>query len=64
MNPFHACATCIHYRVEKSENSSIFTCSRLGYETKPNFKFNCWTPKDNVYKLMVKRGIIKEGESI
>lgn len=54
-NPFHACATCIHFQSKKTENGLTYTCTRLKYETKPNYQFNCWTPKEHVKKLMKKR---------
>ncbi|KMJ60492.1 hypothetical protein AB685_02175 [Bacillus sp. LL01] len=53
-NRFHACATCKHYQVIKLERGTVYRCSRLGYETKPHFKFNCWQPKENVLQLMKK----------
>jgi hypothetical protein len=62
-NSFHACATCIHYLIEKKNGKVIYKCSRLGYETKPSHQFNCWTPKEHVLKLMKKRGLFKEGDS-
>lgn len=54
-NPFHACASCIHFQSEKGLDGMKYVCSRLKYETKPEYKFNCWTPKDHVKKLMEKR---------
>lgn len=51
MDRFHCCATCIHYRVEKKDKTT-YLCSRLGYQTNPKYKFNCWTPKENVKILM------------
>ncbi|MFC4183989.1 hypothetical protein [Saccharococcus thermophilus] len=54
MNRFHACATCIHYGIQKTEKGLYTYCQRLGYETKPHYQFNCWTPKPNVQKLMEK----------
>ncbi|KAB7709239.1 hypothetical protein F9802_02190 [Bacillus aerolatus] len=54
-NRFHACATCRHFQPVKQEKGMRYFCSRLQYETKPNYKFNCWDPKDEVIKLMKKR---------
>ncbi|WP_026676587.1 hypothetical protein [Fictibacillus gelatini] len=51
---FHCCASCIHYHIEKIDGRTIYMCARLGYETKPTYKFNCWTPKENVKKLIAK----------
>ena len=36
-------------------------CARLGYETAPKWKFNCWTPNDNVKRLMEKE---RKGDSV
>nr|WP_066294551.1 hypothetical protein [Bacillus sp. FJAT-29937] len=52
---FHACATCIHFQAEKFEKGITYHCKRLSYETKPNYQFQCWTPKEHVKKLMEKR---------
>lgn len=54
-NPFHCCATCIHFRVEKTTEKVAFRCSRLTYETRPNYRFQCWTPKERVRQLMEAR---------
>ncbi|MBM6619310.1 hypothetical protein [Bacillus suaedaesalsae] len=61
-HPFHACATCIHYTVDKTDKGVSFRCSRLGFATNPKYQFNCWTPKENVVQLMKKRGFEKEGD--
>nr|WP_180968320.1 hypothetical protein [Cytobacillus massiliigabonensis] len=55
MNAFHACATCIHFQAEKTQKGMRYFCKRLGYETRPNYQFNCWAPKKNVQKLINKR---------
>ncbi|MDQ0272062.1 hypothetical protein [Cytobacillus purgationiresistens] len=54
-NTFHVCATCVNFRAIKRENGISYICERLGYETQPNYTFNCWTPKEHVKKLMQKR---------
>nr|WP_242035276.1 hypothetical protein [Mesobacillus harenae] len=56
-NPFHACATCVHFRADKPAGNMTYTCSRLGFETKPAYKFQCWKPKQHIIKLMEKRSI-------
>ncbi|PPA71219.1 hypothetical protein [Jeotgalibacillus proteolyticus] len=56
---FHACATCIHFEADKKESGMLYRCSRLGYETKPEYKFSCWEPKPHIKELMKKQ---KEGE--
>lgn len=53
-NRFHVCATCIHFSADKRQNGMLYRCQRLGYETKPNYSFSCWTPKEHVKKLMAK----------
>ncbi|MYL35623.1 hypothetical protein GLW08_10075 [Pontibacillus yanchengensis] len=55
MKDFHCCATCIHYRVEKTSSGTKRYCERLGYETNPKWQFNCWTPTETVKKLMDKQ---------
>lgn len=57
MNPYHCCATCIHVRGMKSDGRTTYYCSRLGFETKTTYQFSCWEPKEEVLKLMKKRGI-------
>ncbi len=41
----HFCATCYHIKPIHKANRVHFMCSRLGYETQPKWKFNCWTPR-------------------
>ncbi|WP_043933204.1 hypothetical protein [Bacillus sp. EB01] len=52
---FHCCATCQHFRASKTSAGMYYLCSRLGYETKPAYKFNCWNPKEQVVKLIQKQ---------
>lgn len=54
MKDYHCCAACQHFKAERKQQGMIYTCSRLGYETKPNYKFNCWNPKENIKRLMEK----------
>nr|WP_090744424.1 hypothetical protein [Mesobacillus persicus] len=54
VNRFHACATCVHFCANRTENGMKYVCSRLGFETKTSYQFNCWDPKPHVLKLMVK----------
>ena len=56
-NRFHACATCIHYKVIKEDKKITYQCSRLGYETNPKYQFHCWQPTEVVKQLMKKEGI-------
>ncbi|USK62016.1 hypothetical protein LIT37_12115 [Peribacillus asahii] len=54
-NRYHCCASCQHFRVLKDNNKKVdYQCSRLNYQTKPNYKFDCWSPKDIVKKRMNK----------
>ncbi len=53
LNRFHCCSTCIWYEVKKKRGGPpVFRCSRLGYETKPTYQFDCWQPKERVKKRM------------
>lgn len=52
---FHACATCIHFQSVKLDNGMVYRCKRLGFETKPQYKFDCWVPMPHVKKLMDKQ---------
>ncbi|MGE6260285.1 hypothetical protein ACQKCU_20795 [Heyndrickxia sporothermodurans] len=54
MNRFHVCATCIHFLAKKKVQGMQYFCSRLGYETKPNYTFNCWSPKEHIKELIAK----------
>lgn len=53
-NRYHCCATCEHFRVEKREQGVIYRCSRLGYDTRPDWQFQCWTPREQIKRLMKK----------
>ena len=55
MNSFHLYATCIHFLAERKDSNMIYLCSRLGFETKTTYSFNCWEPKTSVVQLMEKR---------
>ncbi|MBU7593223.1 MULTISPECIES: hypothetical protein [Metabacillus] len=53
---YQVCATCIHFKAIRKDKKMIYYCSRLKYETKPTYSFNCWNPKEHVKRLMEKRG--------
>ncbi|MCM3440725.1 hypothetical protein AB3Z07_16225 [Metabacillus halosaccharovorans] len=53
---YQVCATCIHFEAMREDKKMIYYCSRLKYETKPTYSFNCWNPKEHVKRLMEKRG--------
>ncbi len=62
-NRFQVCAACQHYQVIKLNTHNVYRCSRLGFETKPHYKFNCWKPKEKVLQLMKRQGIVWEENS-
>ncbi|MCF6137258.1 hypothetical protein L2716_05895 [Alkalihalobacillus berkeleyi] len=51
---FHCCATCTHFQTNKTQQGMTYFCSRLRYETKPDYRFNCWEPKEHIVKLIKK----------
>ncbi|MCM3717617.1 hypothetical protein [Fictibacillus phosphorivorans] len=53
-NKYHCCATCVNFKPLKTEQGMYYYCSRLGYETKPDYTFNCWEPKPHIVELMKK----------
>lgn len=59
MKDFHYCATCKHFKAEKKAETMKYYCSRLGFETKTNYKFDCWSPKEHVIKLINKRKMLQ-----
>jgi hypothetical protein len=52
---FKCCATCINFEINKSQSRVAYRCNRLGFDTKPSYSFDCWTPKPQVIALMEKR---------
>ncbi|MGE7215220.1 hypothetical protein [Priestia koreensis] len=54
MNRYHCCATCQHFKAEKTADGMNYFCTRLQYETKPTYQFTCWDPKEHVRKLIQK----------
>ncbi|MBY6037257.1 hypothetical protein KUV80_11355 [Fictibacillus nanhaiensis] len=48
INRYHCCATCVHFKPEKTDHGMRYHCERLGFETKPNYEFNCWNPKPHI----------------
>ncbi|MFS0823029.1 hypothetical protein [Bacillus sp. 1P02SD] len=49
---YHACATCMNFAAERKNGIMTYRCVRLGYDTKPEYRFNCWEPKPHILKLM------------
>lgn len=52
MKDYHCCATCKNFKIEKKTTGITYRCSRLGYETKTHYKFNCWEPKEHIKKMV------------
>jgi len=52
MKDFHCCATCKHFKAVKDSRNMKYYCSRLGFETKTTYKFDCWSPNEQVLKLL------------
>ncbi|KZZ86353.1 hypothetical protein AS29_000020 [Bacillus sp. SJS] len=65
MSRYHCCASCKHFLAEKAVDGKgmKYFCKRLGFETKPDYTFHCWDPKNEVIKLMEKRGESADGRS-
>ncbi len=60
MEDRHCCATCIHIAAERSQDGSHrFRCTRLGYETKPRWRFACW--EERVPERPMRRTEEKDG---
>ncbi|PYZ98265.1 hypothetical protein CR205_06620 [Alteribacter lacisalsi] len=55
MKNFHCCATCIHFEVVKRLGSTRYRCRRLGFETRPHYRFDCWDPRPDIKKLIKKQ---------
>lgn len=54
MKNYHCCATCKHFKAEKIDTRMKYLCSRLGYETKTNYQFNCWNPREDIKEQLKK----------
>lgn len=52
---YHCCATCIHFKAIKLEKNMKYLCTRLGFETKTSYKFDCWNPRDDIKLNMNKK---------
>ncbi|WP_412679121.1 hypothetical protein [Brevibacillus laterosporus] len=48
-----------HFCVNKGDKGvkTTYSCSRLGYETKPSYRFDCWQPTERVCKLVEKENL-------
>lgn len=51
---FHCCASCKHFLVKRESHGPVWKCNRLGYETRPDYRFRCWDPKPRVKKALEK----------
>nr|WP_074954264.1 hypothetical protein [Alicyclobacillus macrosporangiidus] len=49
---YHCCASCVHFRAERRPSGVRTFCQRLGYDTKPAYRFDCWRPKERVRRRM------------
>ncbi|QKS73263.1 hypothetical protein FLK61_33510 [Paenalkalicoccus suaedae] len=54
MSRYHCCATCTHFQIKKSPNGMISMCKRLGFETKTDYQFDCWVPREDIKRKMEK----------
>lgn len=50
---FHCCASCRHFSSGREEGETFTRCSRLGYETKAKYQFNCWNPKEKIKRKIL-----------
>lgn len=50
----HCCATCVNFKASRTDNGMKYECVRLGFDTQPSYKFNCWDPKEHVKKWLEK----------
>ena len=53
-NRYHCCATCVHFRAKKESRPVSYSCERLGYETRPHYVFDCWSPREKITARMKK----------
>jgi hypothetical protein len=47
----HCCATCIHIGRVTANGGARFRCTRLGWETRPEWRFHCWTERPRTVKM-------------
>jgi hypothetical protein len=59
---YHACATCKNFSAERIDGKMHYHCTRLGYQTKPEYQFNCWDPEEHIRKLIEKEDNEASGE--
>nr|WP_147805302.1 hypothetical protein [Alkalicoccus halolimnae]TXF81318.1 hypothetical protein FTX54_16005 [Alkalicoccus halolimnae] len=52
---YHCCATCIHFSAEKTSSGMKYHCVRLGFQTRPEYQFNCWEPREDIKKKMLQK---------
>ncbi|MBM7680225.1 hypothetical protein JOD43_000384 [Pullulanibacillus pueri] len=52
---YHHCATCQHFGFRAEENKKYPMCTRLGFDTKPEYQFDCWDPKPRVRAAIQKK---------
>lgn len=49
---YHHCASCRHFGFRSEGGKKLPICTRLGFDTKPYYQFNCWDPKPRVREAM------------
>lgn len=49
---YHCCATCRHFSAEKKDKQMQYKCIRLGFNTRPEYKFDCWDPRKDIQRKM------------
>jgi hypothetical protein len=52
LKDYHCCATCQHFLIQRVNQTKVVQCKRLGFDTKPSYKFHCWTPRPDIQKKM------------
>ncbi|WP_085521311.1 hypothetical protein [Tuberibacillus sp. Marseille-P3662] len=55
INHYHACASCRHFGHDDRQGKQVPICRRLGYDTQPDWQFNCWDPKPRVKQAIHKK---------
>nr|WP_233096225.1 hypothetical protein [Alicyclobacillus sp. SO9] len=62
---YHCCASCVYFRSERRDRGELLMyCSRLGYDTKPSYQFNCWTPKERVRERILKDEALQDTRNL
>jgi hypothetical protein len=54
----HCCATCVHIESVRRGGVSFYRCGRLGWNTRPAWKFACWVERSPAVKM---RRVVEPG---